>query len=202
MLLSSALWQACDKRKHTAHAHQQAASQASTDSAWRHPVRLPHSSLGFRVTVFLNAVSCFNVVCKCARPCCPDWISIVSVHVFSLSQANKWLIDWLTDWHFGLRHHAVASRLCPAMSKKGILRSAPRRIMSGVVKSALPSSMCCDRCVCLSKTCRDSTNGRSCQQCCPVGEGVFCGMRIAECGKLSRGNLRKIQCRFFLRNEG
>jgi len=28
----------CNKRKHTAHAHQQAASQASTDSAWRHPV--------------------------------------------------------------------------------------------------------------------------------------------------------------------
>jgi len=28
----------CDKRKHTAHAHQQAANQASTDSAWRHPV--------------------------------------------------------------------------------------------------------------------------------------------------------------------
>jgi len=38
----------CDKRKHTAHAHQQAASQASTDSAWRHPVWLTHSSLGFQ----------------------------------------------------------------------------------------------------------------------------------------------------------
>ena len=38
----------CDKRKHTDHAHQQAASQASTDSAWRHPVWLPHSSLGFQ----------------------------------------------------------------------------------------------------------------------------------------------------------
>jgi len=38
----------CDKRKHTAYAHQQAASQASMDSAWRHPVWLPHSSLGFR----------------------------------------------------------------------------------------------------------------------------------------------------------
>ena len=38
----------CDKRKHTSHAHQQAASHASTDSAWRHPVWLPHSSLGFQ----------------------------------------------------------------------------------------------------------------------------------------------------------
>ena len=38
----------CDKRKHTAHAHQQAASQASMDSAWRHPMWLPHSSLGFQ----------------------------------------------------------------------------------------------------------------------------------------------------------
>jgi len=38
----------CDKCKHTAHAHQQAASQASTDFAWRHPVWLPHSSLGFQ----------------------------------------------------------------------------------------------------------------------------------------------------------
>jgi len=36
----------CDKRKHTAHAHQQAASQASIHSAWRHPVWLLHSSLG------------------------------------------------------------------------------------------------------------------------------------------------------------
>jgi len=33
-------------------------------------------------------------------------------------------------------------------------------------------------------------------------EGVFCGMRIAEYGKLSTGNLRKIWCRFLLRNEG
>jgi len=38
----------CDKCKHTAHGHQQAASQASTDSAWRHSVWLPHSSLGFQ----------------------------------------------------------------------------------------------------------------------------------------------------------
>ena len=38
----------CDKRKHTGHAHQQAASQASTDSAWRHPVWLPHSRVGFQ----------------------------------------------------------------------------------------------------------------------------------------------------------
>jgi len=38
----------CDKRKHTGHAKQQAASHASTDSAWRHPVWLPHSSLGFQ----------------------------------------------------------------------------------------------------------------------------------------------------------
>jgi len=35
----------CDKRKHTAHANQQAASEASTDSAWRHSVWLTHSSL-------------------------------------------------------------------------------------------------------------------------------------------------------------
>jgi len=41
----------CDKRKHTAHAHQHAASQASTDSACRHPVWLPHSSLGFQPPV-------------------------------------------------------------------------------------------------------------------------------------------------------
>jgi len=27
-------------------------------------------------------------------------------------------------------------------------------------------------------------------------------LRNADCGKLSRGNLRKIKCRFFLRNEG
>jgi len=38
----------CDKRKHTAHVHQQAASHASTDSAWRHLVWLPHNSLGFQ----------------------------------------------------------------------------------------------------------------------------------------------------------
>ena len=38
----------CDKCKHTGHAQQQAASQASTDSTWRHPVWLPHSSLGFQ----------------------------------------------------------------------------------------------------------------------------------------------------------
>jgi len=37
-----------DKRKHTGHAHQQVASQASTDSAWKHPVWLPQSSLGFQ----------------------------------------------------------------------------------------------------------------------------------------------------------
>jgi len=38
----------CDKRKHTGHAQQQAASQASTDSAWRHPMWIPHSSLRFQ----------------------------------------------------------------------------------------------------------------------------------------------------------
>jgi len=38
----------CDNRKHIGHAHQQAANHASTDSAWRHPVWLPHSSLGFQ----------------------------------------------------------------------------------------------------------------------------------------------------------
>jgi len=38
----------CDKCKHTAHAHQQAASQASTDSTCRHTVWLLHSSLGFQ----------------------------------------------------------------------------------------------------------------------------------------------------------
>ena len=30
-----------------------------------------------------------------------------------------------------------------------------------------------------------------------LGVLVFCGMRIAECGKLSRGNLRKIKCGTF-----
>jgi len=38
----------CDKHKHTAHAHQQAASQASTDSAWRHPVLLLQRPVGCR----------------------------------------------------------------------------------------------------------------------------------------------------------
>ena len=38
----------CNNRKHTAHGHHQAASQASTDFAWRHSVWLPHSSLGFQ----------------------------------------------------------------------------------------------------------------------------------------------------------
>ena len=38
----------CDKRKHTGHAHQQAASPASIDSAWRYPLWLPHSSLGLQ----------------------------------------------------------------------------------------------------------------------------------------------------------
>jgi len=33
-------------------------------------------------------------------------------------------------------------------------------------------------------------------------EGVFCRMRKAECGKLSRGNLRKMRRGFFLWNEG
>jgi len=44
MLLSST----CDRRKHNAHAHQQASSQASMDSTWRHAVWLTHSSLGFQ----------------------------------------------------------------------------------------------------------------------------------------------------------
>ena len=35
----------CDMRKHT---HQQAARHASTDSAWRHPVWLSHSNIGFQ----------------------------------------------------------------------------------------------------------------------------------------------------------
>jgi len=52
----------CDKRKNTAHAYQQAASQASTDSAWRHPVWLPHSSLGFQCHVrrrsYQNKLAC------------------------------------------------------------------------------------------------------------------------------------------------
>jgi len=34
------------------------------------------------------------------------------------------------------------------------------------------------------------------------GEGAFCGMQNVECGKLSRGNLQKILCGFFLWNEG
>ena len=33
-------------------------------------------------------------------------------------------------------------------------------------------------------------------------EMVFCGMRTAECGKLSRGNLRKIRCGFFCGMKG
>ena len=41
----------CDKHKHTAHTHQQAASQVSTDSTWRRPVWLPHSSLRFQCPV-------------------------------------------------------------------------------------------------------------------------------------------------------
>jgi len=52
----------CDKRKHTGHAHQQAASQASTDSAWRHPVWLPYSSVGFQRPVgrrsYHNKLAC------------------------------------------------------------------------------------------------------------------------------------------------
>jgi len=47
----------CDKHKHTAHTHQQAASQASTDSAWRQPVWLPRSSLGFQRPVGLRLTS-------------------------------------------------------------------------------------------------------------------------------------------------
>jgi len=31
----------------------------------------------------------------------------------------------------------------------------------------------------------------------PMGARVFCRTHIAECGKLSRGNLRKIKCRMF-----
>jgi len=44
----------CDKRKHIAHAHQEAANQASTDSAWRHPMWLPHSSLDFQRPVYAD----------------------------------------------------------------------------------------------------------------------------------------------------
>ena len=36
------------------------------------------------------------------------------------------------------------------------------------------------------------------QNNCNMGARVFCEMRIAECGKLSRGNLRKIKCGIFL----
>jgi len=36
-----------DKREHTGHGQQQAASQASTDSACRHPVWLPHMQSRF-----------------------------------------------------------------------------------------------------------------------------------------------------------
>ena len=41
----------CDKHKHTGHAQQQAGSQASMDSAWRHPAWLLHISLGFQCPV-------------------------------------------------------------------------------------------------------------------------------------------------------
>jgi len=36
-----------------------------------------------------------------------------------------------------------------------------------------------------------------CPGTAPVWARVFCGMRIAECRKLSRGNLRKIKCGTF-----
>jgi len=42
---------ACDKCRHTGHAHQQADSHTSMDPACRHPVWLPHSSLGFQPPV-------------------------------------------------------------------------------------------------------------------------------------------------------
>jgi len=52
----------CDKRKHTGHTHQQAASHASTDSACRHPVWLSHNSLGFQRPVgrrsYHNKLAC------------------------------------------------------------------------------------------------------------------------------------------------
>jgi len=61
----------CDKRKHTGHAHQQAGSQASTDSAWRHPVWLPHSSLDLRSITQTDATSHnrakWLVVCESRR---------------------------------------------------------------------------------------------------------------------------------------
>jgi len=48
----------CDKHQRTGHAQQQAASHASTDCAWRHPVWLPHSGLGFQRPV--GRRSCHN----------------------------------------------------------------------------------------------------------------------------------------------
>jgi len=67
MLLSSALWQA------TAYAHQQAASQASTDSACRHPVWLPHSSLGFQRPVGRRS---YHKKARVTGEVCVEWAGI------------------------------------------------------------------------------------------------------------------------------
>ena len=60
----------CNKRKHTGHAHQQAASQATTDSACRHPVWLPHSSLGFQRPVrrrsYHSKPHLWTLTCMCS----------------------------------------------------------------------------------------------------------------------------------------
>jgi len=60
----------CDKRKHTGHAHQQAASQATTDSACRHHVWLPHSSLSFQRPVcrhsYHSKPRLWTLTCMCS----------------------------------------------------------------------------------------------------------------------------------------
>ena len=55
----------CDKHKHIAHTHQQAASQASMDSSWRHAIRWKHSWF------------------RGSKGCCHGnhfWLSIYGVH--------------------------------------------------------------------------------------------------------------------------
>jgi len=68
---------------------------------------------------------CFNVSMLCANvllgqlsvlsPRCPAWISIVSVHVFTLLQVTDWLIDFAMPWsnimlHVCVRLHHVRSQ--------------------------------------------------------------------------------------------
>jgi len=56
---------------------------------------------------FLRTLSCFNVMCRrfvrsavMLVPCCSAWISILSEHVCTPLQTNKWLIDWVSTIRF------------------------------------------------------------------------------------------------------